>query len=845
MKPFIYIATPHKDILEGKLTMDVFAADLWQVANGKAPQEYQDPDVFFGKTYQTKGLKNILDMAKNRLDGKTGDSTIQLQTPFGGGKTHTLIALYHKAKEWDAKTAVLDGTALNPRETKPWEEIERQLIGKVGITKGDTAPGKEKLINLISNNQPVLILIDEVLEYATKAAGIKVGDSNLASQTLAFLQELTGAVSITEKALVVIALPASVLEHYDENAEKLYQRLQKIIGRAEKIYTPVEEDEIESVIRKRLFQNIDESGVKKVIDEFVDYAQREGLILGDEAAAYREKFLKSFPFRPEVIDVLYKRWGSFPTFQRTRGVLRLLSLIVYDLINSKLPFIRLGDFDLRNDGVRRELIKHIGQEYDSIIAQDITSKGSGAKKVDDAVGTAYKPYRLGTTVATTVFMLSFSGVRERGGSIREVKLLSSHPDFPSSIIDTALNKLKETLFYLSDEGLYFTNQPNMNRILIVKEENITQEEIIENEKALLEKHLSGKNSKFSIYTWPKSHRDIPDTKDLKLIIVKDTKVDRTFLEKHGESPRVYRNTMTFLCIDDNQQENFYRFIRRTLALKSIEKEDKKLNLSDSQKKEIKSKIKSSEERVYEEIRKYYRRVFVPSRDGFREIDLGVPTFGGESYIDNEIYNILRDEGEILEKLAPAVLKEKYLKENDWVEITKILDAFFTTPGEMRIVSADVLKHSIKEGVKNGYFGLGYIMNDTPECRHFKEQFSPEFIDNEIIIKTELCKKGIEETEEKLRESILTTTTPIEKTMEVKETPLSLEYRKIHLKLNTPTGRISDIVRVVNYLKSLFKECAVKIEIDACNGSIKIADYENKIEEALRQAEIGIEEEKKE
>ena len=122
-------------------------------------------------------------------------------------------------------------------------------------------------------------------------------------------------------------------------------------------------------------------------------------------------------------------------------------------MDKNISFIHPGDFNLKNDEIKRELIKHIGQEYDSIIAQDITSDDSGAKKVDDSVGNAYKPYKLGTVVSCSLFMLSFSGGHERGSSIREVKLFSSHVDFPSNVIDTVLNNLKGRLFYLSDEGL--------------------------------------------------------------------------------------------------------------------------------------------------------------------------------------------------------------------------------------------------------------------------------------------------------------------------------------------------------------------------------------------------------
>ncbi|MGB9831375.1 MAG: AAA family ATPase, partial [Fervidicoccus fontis] len=152
MKAFKRIARPNEDIMNGRLTMDVFAADLWQVVKGEAPLDYQDAAMFFRKTYMTKGLSNIIELAKKRLEGKGGNAVIQLQTPFGGGKTHTLIALYHKAKEWDVKTFVFVGTSFDPREVKPWEELERQLTGKVELTKGDIAPGKEKIVNILSKN---------------------------------------------------------------------------------------------------------------------------------------------------------------------------------------------------------------------------------------------------------------------------------------------------------------------------------------------------------------------------------------------------------------------------------------------------------------------------------------------------------------------------------------------------------------------------------------------------------------------------------------------------------------------------------------------------------------------
>lgn len=146
--------------------------------------------------------------------------------------------MYHKASDWNAKRAVMVGTALSTEVTL-WGFLEKQLTGKIDKFSGQVSPGREAIRDLIYKNQPVLILMDEVLEYATKAAGVKVGQSTLAAQTVAFIQELTEAVANVERACVVVTLPSSIIERYDESAEKLYQQIQKVSGRTEKIYTPV------------------------------------------------------------------------------------------------------------------------------------------------------------------------------------------------------------------------------------------------------------------------------------------------------------------------------------------------------------------------------------------------------------------------------------------------------------------------------------------------------------------------------------------------------------------------------------------------------------------------------
>jgi len=870
MKPFSAVAIPHRDILEGRLTMDIFAAELWDVFKGRAVEEYRDPTVFFKKTVMTQGLKNLLAVVEKRLRGEGGDSVIQLQTPFGGGKTHALIALYHKARDWNVNVVVIDGRALDPKETTIWEEIERQLTQKVKILKGSTAPGTEKLREVLEAHQPLLILMDEILEYTTRAAGIKVGASNLAAQVLAFLQELTTTVRTLEKCALIFSLPSSLLERYDENAETLYQQLQKIVGRMEKVYAPIEEEEVPLVVRRRLFSDIDEKEAREIVDRFVDFAEKEKILPeGIEKSVYRERFLKSYPFLPEVIDTLYGRWGSLPTFQKTRGMLRLLSLVIYSLKNAKNPYISLADFDLENQELRRELLKHIGSQFDSVIHQDITSRESGAKKVDRELGDAYSAYSFGTKVATSIFMYSFSGGEEKGATLSEIKRSSADPSVPSSIIADAVDKLNERAFYLwREHGKYFfTARPNLNRVLLTKMEAIKDAELIAEERKLLAEHL--KKEHFNLYLWPSLSKEVPDTIELKLVILQDRQKAKEFLESYGERPRIHRNTLIFLCPLESERAGFENALRKKLAWQKIE-EDRTLKLTPEQEKEVEEKSKDAKMEVVERVGQLYQMVLVPSRTGFKEILLGHPTYGAGINFDREVYDRLRGEEEIATKLSPLKIREKYLKGTDYVETKNLLDSFLNTPGETRIASVEVLRECIREGVKEGLFGLGYLENGKPKVQRFKEEVSPELVEGEVIISAKLCRpEGVPKQEfQEIMKRVERIATPqelisIREEVEHRLSPEQMErFREeiekvrgklavsaeagkckyVELQLEVPPGRLSDVARMVAYLKSKFSTVDLKLELVAKEGEIPEKEYEEKIREALQQAGVRIKKE---
>ena len=849
MKAFHTIAVPHRDILEGRLTMDIFAADLWDVSQQRGADEYKDADTFFKKTYPTEGLKNLLGVLEKRLQGAGGDSVIQLQTPFGGGKTHALIAMYHKAAEWGAGKAVLVGTALDATKDTLWGALERSLTGKIIRFTGQVAPGKEALRQFLAEKQPVLILMDEVLEYVTKAAALKIGESTLAAQTIAFMQELTETVSTLERTCLVVTLPSSVIEHYDEGAERMYQQLQKVAGRIEKIYTPVQENEISRIIRRRLFASFDDQGIRRAVAEFMRYAEREEILpAGLQPSEYRDRFIESYPFIPEVIDVLYHRWGSFPTFQRTRGVLRLLSLVIYSLRAKNIPYITLADFDLANQEIRQELIKHIGSQFNSVLAADITDVTAGASKVDLALGKSYQGLRLGSRSATTIFLYSYSGGQEHGTTLGEIKRNATTLDNPASVVGEAVEQLKGKLFYLQSIGekYYFSDQPNVNRILLINMENIREEKLVQTELELLRKSMSF--SKLKVFLWQESPADIPDSEDLKLVVLKKENRDtlNNIITYKGQMPRVYRNTLFFLYPLESERPAFNNTVRRKIAYELIER-DSSLNLSKEQREEVKNGLKTAEEDIKESIRKVYRIVALPAKNGIKEIDLGIRMYGQIPLIDDEIFEKLRSQGEILSKIAPLVIKEKFLSTNNFASTQQVFQSSLRTPGETRFTDRSVLEQGIIEGVRTGLFGLGELQKDKPICRYFRETPTVAFSESEILISEAVC------LEQKPKEGMAwfaPDLTGVNPTPVMKEETVKLNVStaampgiagkdKVHLRFQVPKGRISQIMGVMNLLQSKFGH--LEVEIMATDGQISEQDYEDKIKEAFRQLGIDVNE----
>ncbi|MEP0714232.1 MAG: DUF499 domain-containing protein [Algoriphagus sp.] len=536
--PWFRVVTPHMDIKQGRLDESVFAANLAEVALGNGREIYSNPGVFFSKTFFTAGLKNVAKTVLKGLNGKEDaeNRVISLQTGFGGGKTHTLISLYHLSKwgknainsnytkellsytgapEFDsANIAVFTNTtndAANGRLAEEgihiqtiWGELAYQLGGKAAyeiIRKNDEgliAPaGLFKQV--LEQCKPALILIDELADYCVKASARKAGNSSLADQTISFMQELTEAVSGTNNCVAVITLPASVQEVGNTpEAQAILSSLQKRVSRVGADTQPVADEEIYEVIRRRLFEDIgDDKTIESIADQYMTMYQEfwSELPANANKSEYKQKILKSYPFHPELIDAFRVRWASHHDFQRTRGVLRLLAAIVSDLWKRQqsLPggnaMIHPGMVNFANlDALSGQLKKLYGNGYDSVISADAAGSSSNAFKIDSNKK-EYGDWYLTQSIASVILMNSFgSEGTNKGISVPELKLNILVPHgFNHNSINGALDELESNAYYLyyaqsssSGKRYWFHTKPNIN-ILInqakgdVKPEDITAE----------------------------------------------------------------------------------------------------------------------------------------------------------------------------------------------------------------------------------------------------------------------------------------------------------------------------------------------------------------------------------
>jgi len=797
------IAMPNRDIRERRFDLGIFAVHLGEIADGAGggQPEYADPEEFFNLTYVTRGLRTQLVQMMQRLSGRgQGAAVVQLDTTFGGGKTHTLLAMYHLAKSGQrlkdrddvraltnearveappqAAVAVLDGSYLaptSPRTTPEgltlktlWGELAYQLGGAAAYEtlrasdEAMSAPGSRDITEMLrALNRPALILLDELLDYATKAAGVKVGRGYLVEQVQSFIKALTQAVDPLPNALVVLTLTSSPQQVFGEAARRLQEELTRtqgtfksILERVQRTEVTAESAEIYEILRRRLFERVGTPEEhRRIADAYWKYYRDNESVFPQHVLepSYSARIAQAYPFHPDLIDVLRDRWGTIQGFQKTRGVLRLLALVVSNLYrkNHGAPLIQVGHIDLADPEIRRELLSHVNSPagYESAIGSDVAGlPESKAESIDQRIGGDYYRFGLCEGLATTLFMYSPMGAAGFvGGTKRQLWLGVLQPDVIPALAADAYSKLEATLWYMEKEGALsrLGVEPNLNMMLVQRMDALRQDvdKLSETIYAAVES-LAG--TKFGApIIWPEDSRLVRDTSALKLVIAPPSACYREndldmrahlyidgILRSVGDKHRQFRNTLIFVLPTRDGYTNVEQAAIRLMALQDIEAAAGR-DLKEQVRMELQAQLSTARVGLPAAIWGAYIVTAAAGKDGELWIvcESGIKPYRQTDTLAQRAWERLSDRERLLEKFyadylvrgRDARFADLWPADQDAVKTQDLWDAFARYDYLPMLASQRVLQETIAEGVQRGLFGYGTGSPSKPDKIYFDER----------------------------------------------------------------------------------------------------------------------------
>jgi len=673
LRPWREVAIPHEDVLKGTFQQAEFAADLSRVHDGTATQEYQNPRLFFERTFVTEGMRLLLDSVVKRISGKGGDPVIQLQTAFGGGKTHTLLAVYHLAKGEvpaaqlaglgdilatagltelpPAKLVVLDGNKLAPGTPRKrsklsirtlWGELAYQLgrdeayeMVREADTTG-TSPGKEILAQVLAKYAPCVILVDELVAYIRQFEEGKSYAGGTYDSNLSFIQALTEALKAVPTAVLLASLPESDKEAGSQRGVNALRTLEHYFARVQALWKPVATEEAFEIVRRRLFSKIaDRKAADAVCRAFADFYVANGADFPHDTqeSRYYERLVNAYPIHPELFDRLYEDWSSLDNFQRTRGVLKLMAKVIHRLWkdgNNDL-LVLPGSIPLYDADVRNEAIYYLPHGWDPVLEKDIDGERAETTEIEN------RDTRLGSVqacrrVARAIFLGSAPTTASqmvRGVETQQIILASAQPGQQTGAYKDALRRLIERLHYLnsSNDRYWFDTRPNLRREMEERKRRFDDREDVY--PALRERIQKGivTNAFGGIHVFTASG-DVPDDVSARLVVLPpDAPYSKSghslaleradeILKSRGDQARLRQNRLIFLAADSDSVQRLKDQARALLAWKSIVEDikDLKLNLDQFQSRQATKSFDDANDSLRRMIRESYKWLIAPSQD---------------------------------------------------------------------------------------------------------------------------------------------------------------------------------------------------------------------------------------
>lgn len=732
IKPWREVAKPHKDVLEGTFKQSEFAADITQVHSRTATDEYQDPEKFFARTFITEGMRLLLMSVVERLSGRGGDPVIQLQTAFGGGKTHTLLAVYHLASRRcatsklagippildsagvaslpSARVAVIDGIKLSPSQPRShagvtvntlWGELAVQLLGADGyalVAESDrdgTSPGKGILAELIQRAAPCVILLDELVAYIRQLESGKSYAGGTFDSNLSFIQALTEAMKTVPNAIMLASLPESETESGGAQGQRALETLEKYFGRVESVWKPVATEEAFEIVRRRLFDSIGEAiDVRATARAFCELYRQNATKFPAQAleAHYEERIAQSYPIHPEVFDRLYEDWSTLDKFQRTRGVLQYMAIVIHRLWNSgdKDPLIMPGSLPLDDAAVRNKSIHYLPTGWEPVIEREIDGPRSMAVVIDGH-DTRFGSVQAARRTSRTIFLGSApsnAAQAVRGIRVDDILLGTVQPGQAVGTYEDVIKRLRDKLHYLYGEkdSYWFDTRPNLRREMESRKANLkNDEDVLPMLRERVQRAIASKHSFAGVHVFTPS-ADVPDEYGTgpRLVVLSPRAVYRKqdessaiaeateILEKRGDSPRLKRNRLIFLAPDGDAMPRLKDAVRTYLAWHSIveDVQNKRMDLGTYQVEQAKLATGSALDAVQQMVRETYRWLMAPGEEMQRgKMTMrweAVAVSAGAPNLVEEIQNKLKEEEWVIYQWSPVhlsrVLNQWYFKD---------------------------------------------------------------------------------------------------------------------------------------------------------------------------------------
>lgn len=745
LKPWREIAVPHEDVHKGTFLQAEFAADITRVHDGSATAEYSDPVLFFQRTFITEGMGALLTSVAQRLAGKGGDPVIQLQTAFGGGKTHTMLAVLHmaggKAAKSDlagvpavldragvlelpaARVVVLDGINLSPSQPRVvgrqriatlWGELAWQLGGAEGYARvaeadaSGTSPGKDVLLKLLADYAPCVILIDELVAYVRQfEQGVKLSGGSFDSN-LSFVQALTEAIKAVPTATLLASLPESDREAGSQHGVAALHAMEHYFGRIQAIWKPVSTKESFEIVRRRLFtQIVDRDAADAVCRAFADqYIKYADDVPGEtQKTQYFQDLRAAYPIHPEVFERLYKDWSSLASFQRTRGVLKLMARVIHRLWqdNNHDLLLMPGSLPMYNRDVHGEMVNYLPAGWDPVVERDVDGENSEPTRIEQEEP-RFGAIQACRRIARSIFLGSAPTATNEGAlGIETERIILSclQPGQAPHIYRDALGRLETRLTFLNkaNNRWWLDVRPNLRREMEDRKRRFSDADVIEAIRTALQ-GVMGSGSPFESTHVFTAAEDIPDDWALRLVVLPPaTAWSRSgpnsardaasaILRSRGDQPRQKQNRLLFLAAEADQVMYLKDTIRGLLAWRSIEADikDLRLTLDNQQARQASQNRQQASDTVSRLVRETFKWLIAPSQSPKRN--------GGVGEVEWEAF-ALNPANPGLGKEMERVVEENELVIHEWapIHLSNLLKTWFWKDGEVDVAALDVWQKS--------------------------------------------------------------------------------------------------------------------------------------------------------